>query len=190
MRLSQRGRTIIQSVATICLLGLTIAAAGGYKYAQAQFVPGPSQATSSLLGQTNSTPPAAGYIGEVLSAVIPIASGFGLGSATSTNISAVNLSAGAWMCDGTIGYQFSNTVSVTNLQGGLNTISGTLPANDLRMNYTSAAAVDTGTTAFVMPVPRQAIFTNGISPVYMVANAAFSVAALQGFGRITCQRAS
>lgn len=202
----QWGKTFVEIVVGLCIGAIILASAGGYKYAQAQFTPGPNQGGSfnaaipgpiggttpstaqftGLSGVTTSVVPCTGCIGELLRVTIPSTSAVTATSGNAMNISAVFVTAGTWMCEGTTEYIFSAATSITNLQTGLTTTSGTLPATELRGIYSTAANVP---NLFInVGVPRQQITTGGISAVYMVAQSTFSIAAQQQAGTIACQR--
>lgn len=105
----------------------------------------------------------AGYVGELISSNILAASGVTVSSAATANITSITLTAGNWDIWGNILVQGT---TVTTIQGGISTVSATLPDSSLTF-YISPLALS---AACGVPVPEITAAISGSTTYYLVIN--------------------
>jgi hypothetical protein len=137
---------------------------------------------------TNDSAPA-GSIGEFITATVAAGSAVALTTATPANVTSVSLTAGDWDVWGTVAYTPAATTSITTMQGGINTTTAALPA------ATTGAYFANFMAAFVPGAINPSYSTGTLrlslastTTVYLVAQAAFTVAAMGAFGFIGARR--
>lgn len=120
---------------------------------------------------TNSTPPT-GYVGEVISSVIPFASAISLTTNTPANITSITLTPGDWDLWGNV---FASTGSGSSVCiGGINNVSASVGDPSIYATVQQATAVYTG-YGFCVPGYPVKVATNTV--YYLVINCAFNVSA-------------
>lgn len=85
----------------------------------------PSVSTSALVTNTSGTPPAAGKLGEIISAT---GGAISLSVNTVTNLTSDSLTAGDWQCGMTVDFAFTSETAGTGSAAGITTSSATIPA--------------------------------------------------------------
>lgn len=196
------GKTFVEALVWTALIS-AIALSSTYKLADAQLTgssfnagsPGPlgyvtpSPATfSGLSAVTGAVPACTGCIGELLTMTIPAASAVSMATATLQTFSQLGLTAGSYLCEGTCGFQFSATTSITLLACGMNSASGVMPNLEARGAFVTAAMVPGLTLGITLPIPKQQFLFSGPGAVYPAMQSSFSIAAEQGFVRLLCLR--
>jgi len=111
-----------------------------------------------------------------------------LTTAAGLPVAGVSLQPGDWDCMGSVFYVPATSTSVTNLQQGISQTATTIGALGTYTDIETAANVFTGTNdpVFVTPYVRQAL--SAATPVYDVALATFTVAALTATGHVHCRK--
>lgn len=112
-----------------------------------------------------------------------------LTTATGQSVIGVSLPAGDWDCMGSLFYVPATSTSVTNLQQGIGQTTNTIGNLGTYTDFETAANVFTGTNnpIFVTPYVRQALSAT-TTPVYLISNATFTVAALTATGHVHCRK--
>jgi hypothetical protein len=138
------------------------------------------------VGVTAGTTPAAGNVGEVLSADVPVGSAVSIPTATSSTVTSKPLSAGAWMCSGNIQTVASATAVVSEVDAWVGT-STSLPTN-LEQNGYTVSYSDGAVQDSPSPITGD-VFFNFSSPttVYLQVVGFFSHT-MSVYGRLNCLR--
>jgi hypothetical protein len=136
-------------------------------------------------GTTTNDNAVAGQVGEFITATVASGSAVALTRATPANVTGISLTSGDWDVRGTIAYMPAGTTSVTNMLGGINTTSATSGADFA--NYQAALVPGAVNPSYATGTVRLSL--SATTTVYLVAQAAFTVAAMSAFGFIGARRA-
>lgn len=138
-----------------------------------------------LTGGSSGSTPAAGNIGETVSASLASGSAITLTSATPANVTSISLTAGNWACDGNEA-QTTGGSSAGFVQAALSTTSATLPTLPAAANEISAAF----SVAVNMSLPTGTlhISSGGATTVFLVAQQTFTGTSGKAWGILTCVR--
>ncbi|MGH7755288.1 MAG: LamG-like jellyroll fold domain-containing protein [Vulcanimicrobiaceae bacterium] len=138
--------------------------------------------TSGTITNDNAT---AGFVGEVISSVLPVGTPVTLTTATTANVTSIFLTAGDWDVTGVVDY-IPAAATTTNFKQGSSSTSATLGGQD---SYTQ---VPLSTTAFSttvgLEIPTQRYSLAGPTTVYLVAQATFSAGGVTAYGTIRARR--
>ena len=107
----------------------------------AVFATSPSLTTPVIAGITNGTPPAAGKVGEIITATVPIGSAVALTTGTNATVITLSLTAGIWLVGGSVGVLLSaGTLTHTHAsQGNGRTTIQTAPAGGTTAIHTTSS---------------------------------------------------
>lgn len=148
----------------------------------------PALTTPVITGSSTNDSAASGVVGEYISSTIAPGSAVSLVAGTSKNVTSISLTAGDWDVFGDIHFSGTGTTVLTNMRGGMNTTTNTLPA---AMDYISLAPASTGIQSFdqgiLIPGRRQSLAST--TTIYLVANGAFSASTCTAYGYIGARRA-
>lgn len=138
-----------------------------------------------MKGNNANTAPPAGMIGEAISSYV--SSPVSLTTATTSNITSINLTAGIWDISCLVGYTVDATTSFTKGQISINTTSSTINANfgDQSGSFQTAASVGAQP---VLAIPSFRALLSATTTYYLVANANFTVSTCGVYGRISATR--
>lgn len=131
-----------------------------------------------------------GYIGQVLSTLVPIGSAVSLTTATPANAVGIALSAGDWDVEASLNFSaVSATIALgASFEIGLSTVSVTLPTDGSEI-YLAAPVLTATSAIFGGALPRKIFRPTGSSNVYVVVNATFTAGTVAAYGSITARRA-
>ena len=148
----------------------------------------PSQ-TAGIVGTTAVNNAQAGSVGELLSATIATP-GTTLTTATSANmvVAGLPMTAGDWDVWANVNFLPAATTSITQLAFGLNTVTATLPAAGSGLVQNTYPAFVPGAIPQCDNVTMIRVNVSATTPVYVVAQAAFTVSTLSVFGTIYARR--
>ncbi len=132
--------------------------------------------------------PCVNCVGEKFSLSLSSASSVALTSGTTSNVLAVTMQPGDWLCFGVVDYIFGATTSYTNLSQGLSTTSVSLGAQDTYTDFETSATVPTAGNNMALVIPTQRFTFSVATNLYLVANATFSVSTLNVYGSFNCLR--
>lgn len=148
-----------------------------------------ASSTAGLVGTTTNDAADAGIVGELADSVITVGSAVSLTSTTAANVTSLSLSAGDWDVYGTVQYDIAGTTTSSDMTGGINTTSATLPTAGSENNtYNVTAAFGTGSSYFTCVMPRVRVSLAGTTSVYLIARATFAISTFKAFGRLTARR--
>jgi hypothetical protein len=145
-----------------------------------------------ILGTTTNNNAAAGEIGEFISSEVLSGSAVSLTTATPANVTSISLTAGDWDVWAQVGFLPAATTSITNYQGGINTVSATLPSSsavDVSRLSMEVASVVTGANAQCFHMVPARISLAGTTTIYFIARATFTISTCVAFGKIVARRA-
>ncbi len=125
-------------------------------------------ATGGIRGTITDDSAAAGYVGEFISSVIPLASAVSLTSVTPANVTSISLTAGDWDVEGNVWIVSSAGILATNIWA--NATSATTPDASLKTGYVNAGAVfaDWGAT-----IPKVRFSLASTTTIYLGADIDF-----------------
>jgi hypothetical protein len=131
-----------------------------------------------------------GYIGQVLSTLVPIGSAVSLTTATPANAIGITLSAGDWDVEASVNFSAvsATIVSSASYEIGLSIVSTTLPSDGSEI-YLAAPILTATSAIFGGALPRKIFRPTGSSNVYVVVNATFTAGTVAAYGSITARRA-
>lgn len=138
----------------------------------------PSQ-TAGIVGTTTNNSAAAGSVGEYIQAN---ASGVGLTSNTTANVTSISLTAGDWDLGGGISI-IGSVANITDATGGANTTSATFGGFGTFFELTAAAFTNAS-----QAIPRQRILISTTTTVFLVARAIFLTGTVAASGLIHARR--
>jgi len=127
-----------------------------------------SPTTGGIVGTTTNNSAASGYVGELLTSIVPSISAISLTSNTTINVTSITLTPGDWDLFGNVAFNGTNMLSVI---GCMNNVSATL-ADSV---YSSGINMGTnsGATSFGASCPSLAVSVNTNTIYYLIAVAAF-----------------
>jgi len=140
-----------------------------------------------LLGtQTNDNAPA-GYVGEYISSVVLQADAVAVTTATSTEVTHIDLTAGDWDVNGSVSYIPANTTVCSSMFGTVYTsvsisstvYRGSMTANSFTGNGSATPGVICPTRRFSLSAP---------ATIYLVAYSDFTTSTNAAFGFINARR--
>ena len=138
-----------------------------------------------MKGNNTNTAPPTGFIGEQIRSYV--SSPVSLTSATTSNVTSINLTMGIWDVSSLVGYTSDATTSLTLAQSSINTTSSTVSGNvgDSETNYRTAANIGCQPS---MAIPSFRVLLGSTTTYYLVANATFTVSTCGVYGRISATR--
>jgi hypothetical protein len=127
--------------------------------------------------------------GEYSSSTVASGAAVALTTATPANVTSLSLTAGTWDISGTVSFTPAVTTSITNLQGGVNSTSATLPGaiTGGQFGHFQTATVPGAVNPAYSTGTRRLILTV-TTTVYLVAQAAFTVSTCGAFGILAARR--
>jgi hypothetical protein len=143
-----------------------------------------------IYGEIDGEAVGGGYIGQVLSTLVPIGSAVSLTTATPANAVGITLSAGDWDVEASLNFSaVSATIALgASFEIGLSTVSVTLPTDGSEI-YLAAPVLTATSAIFGGALPRKIFRPTGSSNVYVVVNATFTAGTVAAYGSITARRA-
>ncbi|AQW32724.1 hypothetical protein ACJBUE_22445 (plasmid) [Ralstonia syzygii subsp. celebesensis] len=162
-------------------VGATTASTGRFTTVQATSLITPSS-TSGIVGTSTNDNAVSGSWGEYAS---NSTSGTSLTSSTSANCTSISLTAGDWDVSGTVFFSPAGSTTISSINAGVSTTSGTLPAQSgLASLY---ATLTTGNGQSMMaPISRVSIAST--TTVYMVGQSTFGTSTMTCNGFIRARR--
>jgi hypothetical protein len=127
--------------------------------------------------------------GEYSSATVASGSAVALTTATPANVATLSLTAGTWDISGTIGFTPAVTTSITNLQGGVASVSATLPGVITGGQFGAfMTATVPGAVQPAYSTGTRRLIIAATTSVYLVAQASFTVSTMGAFGFLGARR--
>jgi len=141
-------------------------------------------------GFNSNTAPAAGYIGEQISSVIPTGSAVSLTVTNPNNVTSITLTSGVW--DITFICAFGSAVATTTgITAGISTTSLTLPSSTTEGDQRCSSPIgptSVANAALVVPAYRVYVAASTTTTYYGVASAVFTGASFNVLGRLSAVR--
>lgn len=148
-----------------------------------------SKGTSGIeiLGQQDGSVSVAGYIGEVISSVIPNASSIALTTNTVANVTSISLTPGYWLIYGNISFIPAATTNSTQFIAWGSSTSATLPDSSLYNSNISPASV-TGANPLGINIPTRVFNISATTTYYLSCRSTFTVSTMRAAGGIYAVR--
>lgn len=148
-----------------------------------------NNSTGGILGATDGSSAAAGYVGHIISSTIAAASGVSLTSGVVVNVTSISLPAGRWRISGNTTFNGGATTGIYAVYGWISLSSATIPDTSLL----TAMAYQTPNVLFNftpigMEVPVVTITTASPITVYLSADANFVTSTCNAYGQISAER--
>jgi hypothetical protein len=155
----------------------------------------PSQAAArnGVLGVTTNSNAVAGYVGEFVTATVPVGSAVGLTTATPANVASISLTAGDWDVSSVVDFNLTGATA-TLIQSGPSLVSTTLPTqpggSGLGTDALAQLQLALVTVSGVLGLDSNPVRLSvaATTTVYLVASSAFSVGAISAFGTLRARR--
>jgi hypothetical protein len=146
----------------------------------------PSQ-TAGIVGTTTNNNAQPGSVGEYVSSLVVAGSAVPLANNVGANVTSISLTAGDWDVRGDVSIQPAATTPMTNIGGGINTVSLTMPAAGAGPRFNLSTAFATG-IGMNMSLASFRLSIAATTTVYLVVTAAFTVSTCVAFGYIGARR--
>ncbi len=152
-----------------------------------------------IKGVTDGTAATASYVGEVLVQSRLRSASAAIATGTSANVTgtALTLTAGSWILQGSISFSPAATTSITQLVASISTTSATLSASDTTSVYDvngqmravrSMNATVPGANDITVDIPPHPVNISGNTTFYLVQNTTFTVSTMNAYGSIYAVR--
>lgn len=153
------------------------------------------------IGSTTNDTPVAGVIGEVLGPITRVRSAATPINPTGTTVNvctttSITLTPGDWWVSGVVGFDPAATTNITDLKAAVSKTTGTLPATDTTAvptagEYTAqiASAAYVPVNDIVIPIPAFRVSVSTNTPIFLVAQATFTVSTIACYGSLFARRA-
>jgi hypothetical protein len=141
-----------------------------------------------LPGTTTNDTASAGNIGETISSSIPLGSSIPISTATSADVTHVNLTAGQWQVYGTVCLNPNASTSITTFAGWISTTSATLPSPPNGGAYFLINLPFTTGNGDCFPVGQITVRAASTIPIYLSVYSAFTVSTNSAYGYISAIR--
>lgn len=149
----------------------------------------PLWTTGQIPGTPTNGNALAGNVGEYISSTILVGSAVSLTTATSANITSISLTGGDWDVWGTVAFTANAATTATVFQGGINTVTNTLPAIPGGGAYAQfGISVGAGGTEPVFPIGTSRISLPSTTTIYLVAQSTFAINSLAAYGILAARR--
>ena len=152
------------------------------------FGSGPTISTPNIVGVATNTNASAGSVGEYISSTVLVGSAISLTTATPANITTISLTAGDWDVWGTVCINPAGTTTISQIVGGINTVSATLPtfpANGAGAQHNWTFTTGTQQT---VPLGTARFSLSSTTTIYLVIQSVFATSTNTGFGFIGARR--
>jgi hypothetical protein len=143
--------------------------------------------TAGIVGTTTNNNASVGAVGEYVSSVVAAVSAVPLTNNVAANVTSISLTAGDWDVRGDVSIQPAATTSMVTANGGINTVSATIPTVGVGPRFYLSVAFPTG-VGTQMSLASFRISIAATTTVYLVALAAFTVSTCAAFGYIGARR--
>lgn len=169
--------------------GSLVFAGGALGAATATTLNGSTVSPGHYSGEPSTGNALAGEIGEYVSSTITLGASISLTSGVPVNITSISLTAGDWDVAGVIGFIPGTTTSVTQFIASSSTTTGTVDSTPGRFFSFNLAAYVPGAAQqnYALPVGRFSL--SSTTTVFLVAQSAFTISTMGGFGIIRARRA-
>lgn len=150
-------------------------------------------ATGSIIskviqGVSDGSTAAVGYIGQIISSSVSVASAVSLVSSTSKTVTSISLPAGDWLINAQVDYRAAATTNITVLTQGISQVDNTLGSQDTFSRQVFSGVVPTASFDPCIPIKSQRLSLSATTTVYLVASANFTVSTLSAYGVIEATR--
>lgn len=139
-------------------------------------------------GEPSTGSATAGNVGEYIESILASGSATSLTTTVPKTITSISLTAGDWDVDGAVYFIPAATTSVTRLTASSSLTTNTTDTTPGRLNQMPMAAVVSGGPALTALLPIGRFSLSATTTVFLVADQAFTVSTLTGFGIIRARR--
>ena len=146
--------------------------------------------TSGIIGSTTNDSAAAGSVGEIIIASIPVASAVALTTGTVTEVTHITLGAGDWDIFANVGFTGGATTLVKYVSGWPNSSVASINTTFMDLfafETAGVAAFATGNISFSVN-QSGALRQAGSSTVYLLARSVFTISTCSAYGYIYARR--
>jgi hypothetical protein len=132
--------------------------------------------------------PAAGTLGEELSAEVLVGAAVALVSGTPKTITSLEITPGDWDVFGVVTFVPAATTSITRLSQSISTTTNVHGNNKQRKQSKTAAVVPGATDTPIADTPTVRINISATTTYYLIADATFTVDTLSAYGYLRARR--
>lgn len=139
----------------------------------------------SARGSATNDSAAAGFIGQVISALVAVGAPVSLTSTTAADITSISLTAGDWDVEGNVNF-LGTAATITQLTASIGSTTATLATDGSEVYSGLQTITASATDSVTMPTKR--ISVAGTTTIYLVGRAVFAAGTVGGFGSIVARR--
>lgn len=139
-------------------------------------------------GSVAAVEPAAGVLGEELSAEVLVGAKIGLVSGTPKTIVSLSITPGDWDLFGVITFVPAAATSITRLSQSISTTTNVHGSNKQRKQQKMTAVVVGATDTPIADTPTVRVNISTTTIYYLIADAAFTVDTLDAYGYLRARR--
>lgn len=168
--------------------GSLVFAGGALGAATATTLNGSTVSPGHYSGEPSTGNALAGEIGEYVSSTITVGASIALTTATPLTITSISLTAGDWDVAGSIGFLPATTTNVTQFIGSFSTTTNVVDSTPGRFFSFNLAPYVPGAAQqnYTMPIGRFSLAST--TTVFFIAQSAFTISTMGGFGIIRARR--
>jgi hypothetical protein len=137
------------------------------------------------VGINSGNAPTTGYIGEILSATLPLGSATSLTTSTPKQVISLSITAGTWMVFGTIG--FTASVAATFFAAGVNPTTATFSLSTIDYNQVPITT-SLANSEYDLNTPIQIITLSSTTTYFLNAEALFATGTCTAHGKVQAIR--
>ena len=148
----------------------------------------PTITTPGIVGVTNGGNATAGNVGEYISSTVLIGSAVALTSSTPTNVTNVSLTAGDWMCEGSVSTNPAGTTTTSFVAAWISSNSAVSPTPPNGGSYTQSYAPAPAGLPLSYLAGTIRISVSTTTTVFLETYDTFAVSTMSAYGFIGCRR--
>lgn len=146
-----------------------------------------SAAVGQLPGTITNDNAAAGKVGEVIAADLPVGSAISMTNTVTANVTSISLTAGDWEVNGAACAAGTGGALITSVAIGSSSTSATLPSGF--ENITLFQIPSAANPTICLPIPARRFSLSGTTTTYLVAGFNFNTGPVTAYGQMYARRA-
>jgi hypothetical protein len=142
-----------------------------------------------IVGSATNDTAAAGAVGEYPNINVPLGSAVPLTTGTVANVATLPLTAGNWLCAGTVAFNPAGTTTATEFDGAVSLVTAAMPtAPGAGSAFTEVGTFLAANAAQMGPTGPVVVRLAASASVFLVAKSVFAVSTNAAYGFIGCLR--
>lgn len=149
------------------------------------YTPAGSSVAGSVLGTTTNNSASAGYVGQIVSAIVAVGAPVSLTTATGADVTSISLTAGDWDVEGNVNFSLTGATA-TAFSAGISLTTATIPTDGSEVASGVVTTAITGINGIALP--RKRVSVSGTTTVYLSCKSTFTLGTIGVYGSITARR--